>query len=133
MNIRFTFKPWLAGIGGTLAVAATVLVLIMRPAGDAAAEASSENRGEPVSFAEARAVINHYCLSCHSKWPTDKVLSLATGGVHYDTPAEIKAKADRIYERAVLTKTMPFNNMGGMPDDQRELLGRWIKQGAKLE
>lgn len=132
MNIRFTFKPWVAGIGGTLAVAAVALVLIMRPPAEARS-AEGEDLGAPVSFAEARAVINQHCLSCHSAWPTDKVLSLATGGVHYDTPEEIKAKVDRIYFRAVETKTMPFNNMGTITDEERELLGRWIKQGANLQ
>lgn len=133
MNIRFTFKPWLAGIGTTLAAAAVALFLIMRPAASAEGPATTEDLGEPVSFAEARAVINQYCIRCHSKWPIDKVLSLATGGVHYDTPEEIKAKADRIYFRAVETKTMPFNNTGNMTEEARETLGRWIKQGAKIE
>jgi len=134
MNIRFTFKPWLAGVGATLTAAAVALVIIMRPpsvVGDGVADGA--DLGEPVSFAEARAIINNRCLSCHSAWPTDKVLSLATGGVHYDTPEEIKAKIDRIYFRAVETKTMPFNNMGGMPDEEREILGRWIKQGAHIK
>jgi len=134
MNIRFTFKPWLAGIGSTLTAATIALVIILRPpavSGDGSP--GGEDLGEPVSFAEARAIINQRCLSCHSAWPTDKVLSLATGGVHYDTPEEIGAKADRIYFRAVETKTMPFNNMGGMTDEEREILGRWIKQGAQIK
>jgi len=131
MNIRFTFKPWLAGVSGTLAAATVALFLIMRPVEIAATAA--EDLGEPVSFAEAREIINKNCLSCHSAWPTDKVLSLATGGVHYDTPEQILAKVDRIYFRAVETKTMPFANMKPITDEEREKLGRWIKQGAKLE
>jgi uncharacterized membrane protein len=131
MNIRFTFKPWLAGIGGTLAAAAVVLAVIMKPADVSAA--GSEDLGVPVSFAEAREIINKNCVACHSAWPTDKVLSLATGGVHFDTPQEIVAKADRIYFRAVETKTMPFANMKPISEDERDKLGRWIKQGAKLE
>jgi len=132
MNIRFHFKAWLTGVGVTLALAAAALVLIFNPPGTSV-PMGDEDLGEPVEFSTARAIINRNCLSCHSKWPTDKVLSAATGGVFYDTPEEIKSKADRIYNRAVETKTMPFNNMGDMTDKERETLGRWIKQGAKLD
>ena len=95
--------------------------------------AGGEDLGEPVSFAEARAIINTGCLACHSQWPTDKVLSLATGGVHFDSPELIQRYAERIYVRAVETKTMPFANMKEMSDEDREKLGRWIKQGARVE
>ncbi len=132
MNIRFHFKPWLAGIGGTLAASAIVLAVLLRPP-ERALAAGGEDLGEPVSFAEAREIINRDCLECHSAWPINKVLAPATGGVHYDTPQEIQKYAERIYVRAVETKTMPFANMKPMTDEDREKLGRWIKQGAKIE
>ena len=132
MNIRWTFYHWQAGIGGTIGVAAVALMAILHP-GVKSVAPGGEDLGELVSFAEAREVVNNHCLSCHSAWPTDKVLSLATGGVHFDHPKEIQQYADRILVRAVETKTMPFANMKEMPDVDRELLGRWIRQGAKLE
>jgi uncharacterized membrane protein len=133
MNIRFHFKPWLAGIGGTLATAAMVLAVLLRPPAQAVAAEGGEDLGIPVSFAEARIIINNNCLACHSAWPTDKVLSLATGGVHFDSPEEIRKYAERIYVRAVETRTMPFAGMKEMTEEDRQALGRWIKQGAKLE
>ncbi|HMP90945.1 MAG TPA: urate hydroxylase PuuD [Kiritimatiellia bacterium] len=132
MNIRWTFVHWQAGIGGTLGVAAVALMAILHP-GVKAVAPGDEDLGELVEFAQAREVINAHCLSCHSAWPTDKVLSLATGGVHFDFPKEIQQYADRIMVRAVETKTMPFANMKEMPDEDRELLGRWIRQGARIE
>ena len=133
MNIRWTFTHWPAGIGGTLGFAGVALAAILHPGPQPQAAAGGEDLGEPVSFAEARNIINQNCLACHSAWPTDKVLSLATGGVHYDTPQEIQKYAERIYVRAVETKTMPFANMKEMSDEDRATLGRWIKQGARLE
>jgi len=132
MNIRWTFTHWRAGIGGTIGFAGVILMAILHP-GVQAQSQGGEDLGEPVSFAEARDIINQNCLSCHSTWPTDKVLSLATGGIHFDTPQEITKHSERIYVRAVETKTMPFANMKEMTDEDREKLGRWIKQGAKLE
>jgi len=132
MNIRWQFTHWPAGIGGTLGVAGIALAAILYQA-PGAPSAGGGDWGEPVTFAEARNVINNHCLSCHSAWPTDKVLSLATGGVHFDYPKEIQQYAERIFARAVETKTMPFANMKEMSDEDRALLGRWIRQGAKLE
>lgn len=133
MNIRWTFVHWQAGIGATLGTAAVALMAILHPGVETQAYGETDDLGEPVTFAQARAVINQHCLACHSAWPTDKVLSLATGGVHFDYPKEIQQYADRIYARAVETKTMPMTVNKEMPDEDRELIGRWIRQGAKVE
>ena len=66
----------------------------------------------------------------------DRALFIDNGrpaGVLFDTPAQIKARADRILERAVISKTMPFGNKTGMTDEERALLGRWVEQGANVE
>jgi uncharacterized membrane protein len=34
--------------------------------------------------------------------------------------------------RAVQTKTMPQGNKTGITDPERELIGHWIDQGAKI-
>jgi uncharacterized membrane protein len=134
MNIRWQFVHWQAGIAGTLGTAGVVLAAILYPvAPTAAGGAGGMDAGERVFFAEARAIIHQHCLACHSQWPTDLVLSKATGGVHFDTPAEMQRYAERILVRAVETKTMPFAGMKEMPDADREALGRWIRQGAQLE
>jgi uncharacterized membrane protein len=36
----------------------------------------------------------------------------------------------RIRERAVVTRTMPPGNKTNITDVEREILGRWIAQGA---
>ncbi|HMP72913.1 MAG TPA: urate hydroxylase PuuD [Kiritimatiellia bacterium] len=133
MNIRWTFHHWQEGIGATLGIAGVALMAILHPGVDARGPVGGEDWGEPVSFAEARVVINNHCLSCHSQWPTDRVLSLATGGVHFDFPSQIKQYADRILVRAVETRTMPMAVGKEMPEEERELIGRWIRQGAKLD
>ena len=38
-----------------------------------------------------------------------------------------------IKERAVVTKTMPFNNKTGITEAERALLGAWIDQGASVK
>jgi uncharacterized membrane protein len=87
-------------------------------------------RGERVPFAAARAVIDRRCLSCHSERPTDDVFRAAPNGVTFETPESIRARAEPIRLRVVLTRTMPLANKTGMTDAERDLLGRWLDQGA---
>jgi uncharacterized membrane protein len=50
--------------------------------------------------------------------------------VAFDTPEQILARVPRINERAVVLRTMPPANKTNITDAERELLGRWIAQGA---
>jgi uncharacterized membrane protein len=133
LNIRWQFVHWRAGIGGTLGTAAVCLAAILYPVQPSVALTGGEDLGEPVTFGEARAIINKHCLSCHSAWPTQPGMLAAAKGVHYDYPDDIKKHAPKIYEQAVATHTMPMGALTAMTDEEREMLGRWIKQGAKVE
>jgi uncharacterized membrane protein len=88
--------------------------------------------GPKVHFAEAYAIMQTRCYACHSAHPTDDMFKIAPNGVMFDSPERAKAFAPRIYERAVAQKTMPFLNKTGMLDSEREVLGRWVAQGANV-
>lgn len=92
----------------------------------------TSNKIEAVTFNQARNIITQRCTACHSANPTDDVFSVAPNGVKFDSPQEIKQYAERIHQRAVLQKTMPFANKTGMTDQEREILGKWIAQGANV-
>ena len=85
-----------------------------------------------VSFNQANEIIQKRCVQCHSAKPTDNVQVVAPVGVKFDTPAEIEKMAQRIMSRAVITKTMPQANKTGITDEEREIIGAWIEQGAKI-
>jgi uncharacterized membrane protein len=51
----------------------------------------------------------------------------------YDTPQDIVRLKDKIMERVVITKTMPQNNKTNMTQEERDLVGCWIRQGAALK
>jgi uncharacterized membrane protein len=129
MNIRFTYGPWLRWAAGAGIVAmAAVVLLTARPARTPSATAAEV----PVSFAAVQALIGRRCVVCHSAHPTDDIFTVAPAGVMFDTPAQIAAMAPRINERAFVSRTMPFNNKTGITDSERDLLGRWFAQGAKI-
>ena len=50
----------------------------------------------------------------------------------FDTAEGLRKHAQRIYERAVVTSSMPQGNETGMTPEERGKLGAWIKAGAKL-
>ncbi len=85
-----------------------------------------------VSFTQVQPIIQKRCTNCHSSKPSDNVNVIAPNGIMFDTPDEIKKHAERILVRAVQTKTMPQGNKTGITETERELIGVWIEQGAKI-
>jgi len=130
LNLRFT-EPWWRPVL-ILTMAGTVLVLWTGLEKDGGFTPPTDtDTTTPVTFAEARHVIDRRCGVCHSVAPSDLTFG-AVGplGVTFDTPEQILARVPRIKERAVVTRTMPPANKTRITDAERALLGRWISQGA---
>ena len=134
MNVRFTYQNWVPALGGTVATAALLLYLLVTYGGGRAGAAESANSQAlgAVTFADARVVIDRRCAACHSRQPSDVSLGVMPGGVTFDTPEEIVARAARIRERAVVTRTMPPGNKTRITDRERAVLARWIEQGSPV-
>lgn len=131
LNIRFTFPAWRPVLAGTMVVSVLVLIAILR-AGSAANVVAASGASGPVSFTQARHVIDRRCAACHSSEPSDNSFGVAPGGVMFDTPEQILAHVARIRERAVVTRTMPPGNKTNISEAERAILGRWIAQGAGI-
>jgi uncharacterized membrane protein len=86
-----------------------------------------------VSFTTARGIIAKHCLSCHSTVPADRSYGPAPGKISFDRPEDIKRHAKRIKASAVTIKTMPNKPDNDITKAERELLGHWVDQGARLE
>ncbi|MEE2962462.1 MAG: urate hydroxylase PuuD [Myxococcota bacterium] len=86
-----------------------------------------------VRFLEAQGIIQRRCLPCHSANPSHPAFPQAPGGIMYDTPAQIQTLAPKIETVAVQSKTMPLGNLTKMTDQERVLLGQWIRQGAPIQ
>jgi uncharacterized membrane protein len=113
---------WAIPVSAAIAIA--VLAILIRPQNESAA-------GTPaVPFAQVARIVDQRCTACHSQTPT--VVDKAPQGVRLDTAEEIKAQTDAIEQLAVETKTMPLGNVTHMTQTERDLLGRWIAQGAKI-
>ncbi|MEN3312031.1 MAG: hypothetical protein V7645_1360 [Actinomycetota bacterium] len=108
----------------TAAIAIAVLAILIRPQTESAAGTA------PVEFAQVGRIVDQRCSACHSQHPTK--VAAAPKGIKFDTPAEIKAQAAGIGQQAVQTQAMPLGNVTGMTQGERDLLGRWIAQGARI-
>ena len=53
-------------------------------------------------------------------------------GIVGQTRQLIRIFAERIMFRVVKTKTMPQGNKTGITEAEREMIGRWITQGARV-
>lgn len=90
-----------------------------------------EDCKEIVSFTEIQTIINNRCTMCHSSNPTDAVWKVPPNGVKYDTAEQIYNLRNKIFQRVVVVKNMPFNNnQTGMTQEERDMINCWINQGA---
>jgi len=128
MIARERGKPadwWLLPVAGALAG----VVYLTSPAWFG----PTSRAGAPVGFAAAREVIDRRCVSCHSARNTDDVFRAAPNGVTFDTPENIRARADLIRTRVVVLRNMPLANKTSMTDAERDLLARWLDAGAPVD
>ena len=112
----------------TAALGIAVVAVAIRPDdGSGSAPAGST----AVPFARAQEIVRARCVPCHSAQPTR--VDAAPLGIVFDTPEQIEAQASLIERVAVSSKTMPLGNATGMTQAEREELGAWIRQGAKIK
>jgi len=109
-------------IPAAAAAGAVVLAVLIAPA--------RLDSSRAPAFAEVQAIVNTRCVACHAQNPTQPGISVAPKNVVLDSPAAIRANAERIQQQAVTTRAMPLGNITGMTQPEREVLGAWIARGS---
>ena len=124
-NLRHAGRTiWAIPVTAALAIAGVAVAIRPEDSGGRRIEAV-------VPFARAQGIVEQRCVPCHSSRPTR--VEAAPLGITFDTPGQIKAQASQIEQVAVSTKAMPLGNSTGMTQGERDLLGAWIRQGAKIK
>jgi uncharacterized membrane protein len=126
LNVRWVMPQWKPILAIFIASSVLLLWAIMK-FGALPVTASAAGTA-PVTFDDARHVIDRRCAVCHSERPTDDAFTAAPAGVMFDTPEQIIAHAARIRERAVVQRTMPLGNKTNITDAERAILDRWTAQ-----
>jgi len=52
--------------------------------------------------------------------------------VMFDTAQQIQAMAPRIQAQAVASQIMPLGNITKMTQEERDLIGQWVTNGAAI-
>lgn len=117
------------------AVAIIILILLAisiapaKPAASSNTAAAADAANRTVSFDSVKMIIEARCTNCHSSNPTHPTAAVAPNGVVFDELDDILKWSERIYDRVVVTKTMPLANLTSMTNAERELIGAWFKHG----
>ena len=113
--------PWPYALAGVLALVCVIVVLAPAPHLAASAQASA-----PVNYAALQPVLAQRCYPCHGE-------QMQMKNVRLDSPAQVAAHAQGIYQQAVVTRVMPMNNATQITEAERDTLKRWFEGGAKLD
>ena len=111
-----------------LPAAAVAMVALAVASESWPARAGVLDAGRAVEWPEAQAIIAARCVTCHSADPASPLFAEAPSGVTFDSRQEVEAFLDRIFAVAVETETMPLGNLTGMTDEERAILGAWIRE-----
>ena len=119
-NVRVVMKSlwWL------LPLSFAAMVGVMWFTAPSPIETSESDNLQDVSIS-AMSVVSQRCTVCHSKTPTQAGFSAPPLGLELDSMEQLEINADKVYQAAVLTKTMPIGNLTGMTEEERNLLSSW--------
>lgn len=125
--VRHRFKLGNAGnplpyaMVGVVVLGLSIVWMRPEPAGAPVANAAAAQK---VAFGDVKKVLEQRCYMCHGAQVQMK-------NVRLDTPDQVSAHAQGVYQQAVVTKIMPMNNSTGMTDAERALIAKWFEGGAK--
>jgi len=126
-NLRHRGRTvWIIPVTAALALAG--IAVAIRPSNGGSARPGAA----AVPFAEVEQIVAARCAPCHSQSPTYQGFTAPPLGIAFDTPEEIKARAQDIRAQAVDSQTMPLGNVTHMTPAERGRLGLWIEQGARI-
>ena len=113
---------WWYAAAAVLLLAGVVAWIAPRPEAPAAVSGT----GSPAAgrFEQVQDIVRRRCEMCHNA-------QLASKNVQLHTPGFMLGNAQLIYQQAVLQKTMPMNNSTGITEEERAILGAWVREGAR--
>ena len=130
MNFRGKTHPF---VFGSLATSLGAFVFLTMPGKESLPGLEQYANAKPVSFATVNSILQSRCVSCHAAKPGTAMFLAPPQGIMLETKAQIGQHAERVYLRAVATKTMPLGNLTGITQAERDLVGAWVAQGANVE
>jgi len=92
------------------------------------AATASPSYADDASDAAVLAISRKHCIMCHAANPSHESFQAAPKNIILETIADLRKHAVTIYAQTVQTRAMPLGNQSDMADDERVMLGRWLKE-----
>ena len=125
LNLRHDGRSAWGFVAGAFAIVVLVAVALAPPSIGSAPFT-------PAEFPAVAAVVSQRCQTCHSVVPRQPGFIAPPKGVVFDTPAQMHAESQRMYQMVVVSKLMPLGNVTGMTQSERDLIARWVRAGAPV-
>jgi len=116
-------NPLAYALAGVVVIVA--LIVWLRPEASVATGGGNAT-ARTLRYADLQPVLAQRCYLCHG----DKV---QMKNVRLDSPQNVKAYAQYMYQQAVVLKLMPMNNATGITDAERLLIKQWFEGGARTD
>ena len=71
------------------------------------------------------AIVQQRCVSCHAPAPEFAGFTSAPLGVELDSREKLMQHAERVYQTAVITRTMPLGNLTQITEAERQQIAAW--------
>ncbi|NEX62566.1 urate hydroxylase PuuD [Noviherbaspirillum galbum] len=84
---------------------------------------------EQPGIERVRQVVQARCVQCHAAQPS--LMPSPAKGIVLESPEQIKAHGQQIYQQVVMQKVMPLGNATNMTDDERAVIAAWFQAGGK--
>jgi len=111
-------NPWPHAAVGVAVILGVIAWLRPAPSAPSAAAPAA------VGYAQLKLVLEQRCYACHGEAVRMKNLRL-------DSPGQVAAHAQQIYQQVVVTRIMPLSNATRMTDDERAMVARWFEGQGK--
>ena len=115
-------NPLIYALAGVTAILA--LIVWLRP--DAPLVSAGGSAVRPLRYADLQPVLAQRCYLCHGE-------KVQMKSVRLDSPQNVKAYAQYMYQQAVVLKLMPMNNATGITEAERLLIKQWFESGARTD
>jgi uncharacterized membrane protein len=89
-------------------------------------QAQANGGAAQITYRQLRPVLAQRCYLCHGE-------SVQMKNIRLDSPQNVKAYAQYMYQQVVVTRLMPMNNATGITEAERQLVKQWFEGGADTQ
>ena len=120
--------PWKYAAVGVVVILGAIVWLRPAPSATNLVAGSVDSTGATASinYKALQPVLAQRCYTCHGA-------EVQMKNVRLDSPQQVAAHAQAIYQQVAVTKIMPMNNATQITEAERALIKQWFEAGAKTE